>query len=159
MVSDDSNMPDETINENLKTMNNIYKSSDNFGQLVILSLGSQQCSKVNIMNYFEYSKRKVDNARILRSVKVGTSIPENKKHKRSKLDLRKYDHFLDFIFRNGLKQDVKYGTTNLTYSTGITQTISHAVFAPNSKHIITYYCIPAKITIIYHRLKGACRKF
>ena len=57
MLSDDNNdMLDETINENLKTMKDIYKSSDNFGQLVVLSLALQQYSKVNIMNYFECSK-------------------------------------------------------------------------------------------------------
>ena len=50
MLSDDGNiMLEETINENLKTMKDIYKSSDNFGQLVILSIASHQYSKVNIM--------------------------------------------------------------------------------------------------------------
>ena len=63
MLSDDDDMLDETINENLEKMKDIYKSSDNFGQLVILSLASQQYSKVNIMDYFECSKRKLDNVR------------------------------------------------------------------------------------------------
>ena len=76
-------MLDETINENLKTMKDIYKSSNNFGQLVILSLASQQYSKF-IMNYFECSKRKVDNARKLHSLTEGMHISENKKHMRSK---------------------------------------------------------------------------
>ena len=80
-------MLDETINENLKTMKDIYKSSTNFGQLVILSLASQQYSIFNILNYFECSQCKVDNARKLHSLTEGISIPENKKHKRSKLDL------------------------------------------------------------------------
>ena len=62
MLSDDEDdMLDKTTNENLKTMINVCKSSDNFGQL-ILCLESQQYSKVNIMNYFECFKRKVDNA-------------------------------------------------------------------------------------------------
>ena len=81
MLSDDDDMLDETINENLKTMKDIYKSSDNFGQLVILSLASHQYSKFNIMNYFEWSKCEVDNARKLYSLTEGISIPENKKHK------------------------------------------------------------------------------
>ena len=89
MLSDDDDMLDETINENLEKMKDIYKSSDNFGQLVILSLASQQYSKVNIMDYFECSKRKVDNARKLYSLTEGISIAENKKHQRSTLDLRK----------------------------------------------------------------------
>ena len=62
MLSDDEDdVLDETINENLKPMKDVCKSSDNFGQL-ILCLESKQYSKVNIMNYFECSKRKVDNA-------------------------------------------------------------------------------------------------
>ena len=73
------NMLDETINQNLKAIKDIYKSSDNFGQLVILSFALQQYSKVNIMNYFDGSKRKVDNARKLYSLAEGISIPENKK--------------------------------------------------------------------------------
>ena len=87
LSDDDDDMLDETINENLEKMKDIYKSIDNFGQLVILSLASQQYSKVNIMDYFECSKGKVDNARKLYSSTEGISIPENKKHKRSKLDL------------------------------------------------------------------------
>ena len=90
------------------------------------------------MDYFECSKHKVDNARKLYSLTEGISIPENKKHKRSKLDLRKCDHFLDFIFHNGLIQDVAYGTTNLTYSSGDTQTIPHDVITVKYKHIIAY---------------------
>ena len=144
MLSDDDDdddgddMLDETINENLKTMKDIYKSSNNFGQLVILSLASQQYSKF-IMNYFECSKRKVDNARKLHSSTEGMHISENKKHMRSKWDLWKCDHFLDFVFHNGLTQDVAYGTTNLTYSSGDTQTIPHAVITARYKHIIAYY--------------------
>ena len=69
MLSDDDDMLDETVNENLKTMKDIYKSSNNFGQLVIVSLASQQYSKFNIMNHFECSKRKVDNARKLHSLR------------------------------------------------------------------------------------------
>ena len=42
LSDDDDDMLDETINENLKTMKDIYKSSNNFGQLVIVSLASQQ---------------------------------------------------------------------------------------------------------------------
>ena len=80
MLSDDDDMLDATINENLEKMKGIYKSSDNFGQLVILSLASQPYSKVNIMDYFECSKRKVDNARKLYSLTGGISIAENKKH-------------------------------------------------------------------------------
>ena len=117
---DDDDMLDETINENLKTMKDIYTSRNNFGQLVILSLASQQYSKFNIMNYFECSKHKVDNARKLHSLTEGISILENKKHKQSKLDLQKCDHFLDFVFHDGLIQDKAYGTTNLTYSSGDT---------------------------------------
>ena len=136
---DDDDMLDETINENLKTMKDIYKSSNNFGQLVILSLASQQYSKFNIMNYFECSKCKVDNARKLYSLTEEASILENKKHKQFKLDLRKCDHFLDFFFHKGLIQDVPQNTKNLTNSSRDAQTIPYAVFTTKYKHIIAYY--------------------
>ena len=105
-----------------KTMKDIYKSSDNFGQLLILSLASQKYFKVNIMNYFECSKHNLDNARKLYSLTEGINMPDNKKHKWSKLDLWKCDHFLDFIFHNGLTQDLAYGTANLTCSSWDKQT-------------------------------------
>ena len=131
-------MPTETINKNLKTMKDIYKSSNNFGQLVILSLASQQYSKVKIMNYFECSKQSVDNARKLYSLTEGISIAGNQKHKQSKLDLQKCANFLHYIFHNSLIQDVAYGTTSLIHSKGDTQTIPHAVITAKYKHIIAY---------------------
>ena len=78
-------------------------------------------------------------ARKLHSLTDRINIPENKKHKQSMLDLQKCDYFLDFIFHNGLIQDVAYGTRNLTYSNGDTQAIPHAVTTAKYKHIIAYY--------------------
>ena len=89
------------------------------------------------MNYFECSKHKVDNARKLYSLTEGINMPENKKYKRSKLDLWKFDHFFDFIFLNGVIQDVAYGTTNLTNSSQDTQTIPDDVITAKYKH----YCL------------------
>ena len=52
MLSDgNDDMLDET-NENLKTMKGIYKSSNKFGQLVILSCASQHYSKIVAQQYF-----------------------------------------------------------------------------------------------------------
>ena len=52
MLSDGNHdMLDET-NENLKTMKGIYKSSNKFGQLVILSCASQHYSKIASQQYF-----------------------------------------------------------------------------------------------------------
>ena len=45
---------------------------------------------------------------------------------------------MDFIFRNGLIQDVAYDTTNLTYSSGDIQTTPHAVITAKYKHIAYY---------------------
>ena len=67
------------------------------------------------------------------------SIPKNKKWKQSNLDLWKSNHFLDLIFHNGFIQDRAYDTTNLTYSSGDTQTIPYAVIMAKYKHIIVYY--------------------
>ena len=65
------------------------------------------------------------------SLTEGISIPENRKHKGSKLDLWK--------FHNGLIQDAAYGTTNQTNSSGDTQNIPHVVITAKYKHIIAYY--------------------
>ena len=56
-----------------------------------------------------------------------------------KMDLNISEHFLDFIFCNGLLQDVAYGTTKLNFSNGESQILPHAVIIAKYAHIICYY--------------------
>ena len=52
MLSDGNDVMLDETNENLKTMKGIYKSSNKFGQLVILSCASQHYSKIVSKQYF-----------------------------------------------------------------------------------------------------------
>ena len=55
------------------------------------------------------------------------------------MDLNKTEHFLDFIFCNGLLQDAAYGTTKLNFFNGESQILPHAVITARYEHIISYY--------------------
>ena len=123
---DSEELPDE-----LENLLEIYKSSDKFGKMVALNLASQKHSKTFIMKSFECSKRKVDDARKI--ISDGIHVPEVTKHTRSRLDLNKCQHFLDFIFNNWLLQDVAYGTSTLRYESGESQTVPHAVIVARFK--------------------------
>ena len=66
------------------------------------------------------------------------SLPTKEKHTCRKLDLRKCEYFLDFIFNSGILQDVVYGGTNIKFGNGETQKIAHAILTKYS-HAITFY--------------------
>ena len=55
------------------------------------------------------------------------------------MDQLKCEHFLDFIFTSGILMDVEYGTTNIKYNSGETQTIAHVVLTVRFKHAIVSY--------------------
>ena len=94
-------------------------------------------------------------------ISEGIQVPKNKLIHRTQLDIASCEHILDFIFHNGLLQDVAYGITNLKYSTVETQTVPHAVIAASCKHIILYYLqhcqenqfIPLSQSTLYKILK------
>ena len=65
----------------------LYIESDKFGKSVIFSLLSKDHSKREVMNYFNCSKRKIDESRKIQKVSEGIKIPEITKYTRSKLDL------------------------------------------------------------------------
>ena len=95
--------------------------------------------KPTLMDHFQCSKKKVDEARSLHQISEGIQLPKNKLICRACFDTVKCEHFLDFIFHNSLLQDVTYRIKNLKYSTGETQTIPHAVITASFKHIILFY--------------------
>ena len=114
------------------------------------------------MKIFNCSKRKIDVSRKIQKGSDGVKIPEVVKHNRSRLDLNKCEHFLDFIFSNELLQDVAYGITKLHFTNGECLTIPHAVVTARYKHIILYYnqfCQdnqfhPLSISSLYRVLKA-----
>ena len=134
-----SDEDDELVELDLDELLNIYKSSDKFGKLIALSFAAQKHSKTAVMEAFNCSKQKVDEARKLQVFSEGIKTPDVSKHNRLKLDINKCNHFLDFIFNNGLLQDVAYGTSVLKYTDGEKQDVPHAILVARFKHVITYY--------------------
>ena len=60
-------------------------------------------------------------------------------HNHQRMDQLKCEHFLDFIFTSGILMDVAYGTTNIKYDSGETQTHPHAVLTVRFKHAVGSY--------------------
>ena len=108
---------------------------------------SQQFSKPTLMDHFQCSKRKVDEACSLHLISEGIQLLKNKSIHRAQRDIAKCEHFLDFIFHIGLLQDVAYGITNLEYSTVETQAIPHAVVTASYSIYCTTYNTAKKISL------------
>ena len=133
-----SNEDDEMLESDLGELLNIYKSKDKFGKMIALSFAAQKYSKTVVMEAFNCSKRKVDEARKLQVLSAGIKTPDISKHNRLKLDINKCNRFLDFIFNNGLLQDVAYRTSVLKYTNGEKQVVPHAILIARFKHMVTY---------------------
>ena len=58
-----SDEDDELLESDLDGLLNIYKSSDKFGKMIALSFAAQKHTKTVVMEEFNYSKQKVDEAR------------------------------------------------------------------------------------------------
>ena len=97
-----SNEDDELLESDLDELLNIYKSKDKFGKMIALSFAAQKHSETVVMEAFNCSKRKVDEARKLQVFSAGIKTPDISKHNRLKLDINKCNRFLDFVFNNGL---------------------------------------------------------
>ena len=126
------------LESDLDELLNIYKSKDKFGKMIALSFAAQKYSKTVVMEAFNCSKWKVDEARKLQVFSAGIKTPDISKHNRLKLDINKCNRFLDFIFNNGLLQDVAYRTSVLKYTNGEKQVVPHAILVARFKHMVTY---------------------
>ena len=70
------------------------------------------------MYAFNCTRYRIDMARKWRASHEGWVLPKKEQLFKQCLDLQKSEHFLDFIFSNGLLQDVAYGMTTLKYDSG-----------------------------------------
>ena len=107
--------------------------------MISLGFAAQKQSKTVVIEAFNCSKRKVDEVRKSQVFSESIKTPDVSKHNRLKLDINKCNHFLDFIFNNGLLQDVASGTSVLKYTNGEKQVVPHAILVARFKHVITYY--------------------
>ena len=53
--------------------------------------------------------------------------------------MRKVEHFIDFIFSNGLLQDVAYSVSKWKYDSRDVQTIPHMILTSKYSHTIAFY--------------------
>ena len=97
-----SDEDDELLESDLDELLNIYKSSDKFGKMIALSFAAQKHSKTVVVEAFNCSKQKIDEARKLQVFSESKKTADVSKHNRLELDINKCNHFLDFIFNNGL---------------------------------------------------------
>ena len=94
---------------------------------MLSTVDHSKSSKDNIMKYFHCTNYKVGKARKLKSLANGLEIPKKATITRSKLNIQKCEHFLDFLFKNKLLREVAYGVLNIKFDKGDYQKIAHAM--------------------------------
>ena len=125
---------------NSLTVIDMYKASDKLCQTIILSILDKP--KKEIMQLFDCTKYKIDQARPLKKQFDSLNIPKVVKHNRQRRDQLKCEHFLDFIFTGGILMDVTFCATNIfKYDSGETQTLSHAVLIVRFKLVHILKCV------------------
>ena len=94
----DGNNNINSLPEEIRKSVGLYKQNDSVGKLVIFSLlDHKKYSKQFIMDNFDCSRYAVDVARKWNASNIGLMIPQKHTFARSRLDLQKCEHFLDFI--------------------------------------------------------------
>lgn len=88
--------------------------------------------KEEVMQLFGSKNYKINQACLLKN----NLIPKVVWHNCQRMDQLKCKHFLDFIFTSGILMDVAYGSTNIKYDSGETQTRPHAVLTVRFKHAV-----------------------
>ena len=81
-------------------------------------------------------------------------VPEKQQFKRSRLDINKCEHFLDFVFNSGLLQDVAYGVTTIEFDSGWNKRL-HMLYSPPNTVIQLHYTDNVSLILIMIH----CRKF
>ena len=128
------------VTEDIQRLITIYRESDSLGQIVVLSfLDHTKYTKDFICKAFGCSKYAVDMARKNNVANKGLLMPQKKVFTRAKLDERKCEHFLNFLFNSGLLHDVAYGVTNIKYDNGEQQKVAHAILTTKYSHAVMFY--------------------
>ena len=65
--------------------------------------------------------------------------PEKIRKTKQKMDIRKAEHFLEYLFSTGAIHDVAYGTCTLKFDNGEKQVVPHAVLTSIRNHTISSY--------------------
>ena len=68
------------------------------------------------MEVFNCSKYRIEQAQEMVLSNNSISFPKKKQIPRCRMDMRKVENCIDFIFSNGFLQDVAYGVMKLNYS-------------------------------------------
>ena len=131
----------DKIDDLLKVTLEAYSTckTDN-GRLTILSITPKEhYTKEKIMEVFRCTKYQIDKSRQMADLYGPASSAPHTTHSRQKIDQKKTEHFLDYLFESGALQDVAYGTTTLKYDSGDKQSVSHAVLTALKGHVIQNY--------------------
>ena len=151
----DGNNNINSLPEEIRKSVGLYKQSGSVGKLVIFSLlDHKKYSKQFIMDNFDCSRYAVDVARKWNASNIGLMIPQKHTFARSRLDLQKCEHFLDFIIVSGLLKDIAYGVTKIKYDSGDEQKIAHAILTIKYSHAIMF-CRQSCQEVIYTPLSDS----
>ena len=117
--SEDEDVEEESVSEDLIVSLKMFKESDALGQILVLAvINHSKYSKETLIRIFVCKKHQINQARKIQKEKSGLSIPEKKKIHRCQIPQEKIEHFLEFLFSRGLLQDVAYGVKKIKFDSG-----------------------------------------
>jgi hypothetical protein len=137
LIESSSEDDDPTLEHIVKLFQTV---PDHYKIPVLSTLPLHDYSKEELMKKFGCSKYMVDTARKYVDL-YGPMNHDKPQHDivRSRLDMEKVEHFLDFICSSGMLQDVAVGTSNLKPDCGEEITVARAVRTNLRSHVIQLY--------------------
>lgn len=134
------NSEDEHVHSELMSLHKVYQSCQNEkSRMLVLSAIPKDYTKQEIMKVFQCTKYKIDRARKWQASYGACGQPKHCKNIKFKMNMKKAEHFLDFLFVSGAIQDVAYGVTNLKFDSGERQVVPRVVLTALRSHTIASY--------------------
>ena len=91
------------------------------------------------MKVFQCTKYKIDRAKNWQASYSACGQTKHCKNTKFKMNMKKAEHILDFLFLSGAIQDVAYGVTTLKFDSGERQVVPHVVLTALRSHTIATY--------------------
>ena len=127
--------PDDDVPADLVTLYKQFKEATRYNEkMALLSLISfQNHSKAEIMEIFRCSRHLVDKA------EHASTLANKTENKRSRLDVDKAKHFIDFLFSSGAIQEMAHGTSLMRFDEVDNQRVPKAILTVMKSHVICLY--------------------
>lgn len=140
MAPYDTDGLEKLIPDDFTPLKDILKSVDNKNDReLVVSVFSGQKTKKQLQAAAGVSQRVVDKTRKRRQQFGLIGEPKKKVLKRQRLDLRKVEHFMAWLFDTNIFAEAAYGTSNILFDDGHKETLPKSVLTMIKARVIKLY--------------------